>query len=313
MNERYELPKTERIKRHFPENLGLLVQGLPDGNLIDLNKDFSVTENPELGYQRFVRSEGDKVGFELLISDEATKLLNRLGKVEVKQKIKSEITQITQDPFGPSSINFRGKKPGRANTSINAFNSELEDRLGIPVAIKIPGPGEEMREDLLRQFRFMKQCAKEWQNLPNDVKKVLRVGNVYAAFRYPAAGQEVHKESLIMERIPNTKTIKTKRGERGVKGFSITDHPAIATIIEKYLKNYSSYKFLSDTKEECYDWFALVEALELLGLHLSDCNGNNFLYSENKEGQKVYTIIDQNAEFIYLMKEHKKIKRDKKF
>lgn len=308
MAEKYSLPRKEEIVRPLPEEgeswVAFLTQRLTGKKRLDLKRAFTVTQDPELGYRRFVQGEGGEVDFELLLSDEAAQILNSSGKVRTKKEVKDEIARINQDRFGPSSIDLGIKQPGferlKNRRSVNAFGAELEKKLGIPIAIK--GSEKLGKEDFRAQFIFIKQREKEWQNMPEYIKEILHICKVYAAIRYKISDKgkyPEYRDLLIMERVSNAKAVEDNYlgpwlGSRAF-GFGVDIDPLLAEIIRMELGGLLS-RFSHDTGRECYSWHTLQEALEHAGLQTSDIMGRNVLYSAEANPQKRhYVIIDQGG------------------
>lgn len=301
MQERYSLPRPERVTRHFPESWrDFLFQYWPGGSKLSLDGSFTVTEDNKLGYRRFVRGEEANVEFELLFANEASDLLIRSGKARTKKEIKSEITRVRRNPAGSTSID-PDKDRLREYRSINAASEELEERLGIPLAIKgFPSTSTStFREDLLAQFIFMRNLERQWQHLPDDVKKVIRICKVYGAMRYRMPGTRKYEEWLFMERVVNPQRVEDERmgtypsGGRAY-GFEIGEHPNLAAIVETYVNDFSGKSGMSYNNKICFEWPLLLKALRKAGLKLSDLAGYNLLYDQNLQRRdRNYVIIDQ--------------------
>lgn len=307
---------------------------LPKGQPISPTKSFTVSENTELGYKRFVRIQnneetGGEFVSDILISEEAGDALRNSprGKVRTKEDIKKEIEGIMENPHGDSSIDLLHKntktvfarKVYENLRSVNKISSELERELGVPIAIKGSGAlpwNDKGREDLVKQFIFMREKQKEWEKLPEYIKNIISIDDVYAVSRQEIPDEKKYEELLIMERVPDAKQVKDyalkPKLEEGnfikkyiskiknifdnkkILGFRIDDHPLLAHIIETELEDHESFIRLSKKDSElCYEWSTLENVLKSKGLDLTDLAGRNLLYSEDDIKDRHYIAIDQ--------------------
>lgn len=305
MIERYNLPKNEQVLRRSPENWkDFLVKYLPGGESVDLQQSFTVSEDSDLGYRHFAQGQGRNVSFELLISNEASDLLQESGKVETKHRLKQAIHQIIEQPYGSRSIDpHHSRKKGKKGRSVNLLSAELERKLNLPLAIKGSAqfsPGHPGRENLINQFIYMRKLQKEWEQLPEYIRNILHICKVYAVIRHAVNDKRKTQDWLIMERVPNAQSAEDGGSiieDRKEFGFVADQHPRLEEVINKEINDpFLKRKVRSPyTDNICYKWQTLKQALEKAKLHLSDLSGRNVLYTSAVPSERQYIIIDQGG------------------
>src|SRR5258708_1754816 len=278
----YNIPEEERMERTSKENqehLALLAL-IPDYYRKDfpITKEFTVSRDEVLGYRRYVRGDGNGPSCEILLTDEARDILRKAKKVKIKKEIRAEIEHIQLNPRGTSSID-----PMSIYRSVNSFNQSLENKLGVPIAVK-----SSKRESLIKQFLYMKKLEKQWENLPDYIKNILRICKVYGVVRYRTQ-EGNYVEFLIMERVLDSDFVDSyiTNSSGDDTGFDIEGHPLLSQIVEQELSNASDLKVELNTQQrirsgddfrEFYRWKTLQQALSKEGLMAIDLAGRNLLY-----------------------------------
>ncbi len=267
--------------------------------VVEESGELAVTHSEDLKYLHYLKVEPgyDNVPFEMYVSDEAKDIIRKIGWKRLRRALEEEFHNIDEDPQGEQSIDpGKDDEQARKQRTVNRLSEELEQSLGVPIAIK--GTGEyasnnDNRESLTRQFVRMRTLeAAMPKALSPEQQAIFKVCKVFAVINYKVGYPKGDQEWLIMERVPNAQQVKDVKygsgsGESDI-GFDPKEHPRLAHLFgEKSIRTWQGLK------KKFYE-----HKLELTDFNKSNFfgytgTGRNILWNLNNNGEKVYTLIDQ--------------------
>ena len=210
--------------------------------------------------------------------------MKKLGWKKIRKIFEAKFEEIQSDAFGPDSIDpGKNEKENQKERIVNSFGPEIENALGIPIAIKGTGDiqqSHERWESLKDQYLEMRQLQFKFAKLPSKIIEVVNICPVYGLIIHGVESEKEYQEYLIMRRVPNARWLDPVDIQEMT--FFASEHPRLIDAFD--MRDDLGTGSLSIIEHD------LVEQ----GIYLRDISNRNFLYDATVPPRhRTYTIIDQ--------------------
>jgi hypothetical protein len=241
--------------------------------------------------------------FSLTLTQEAHQIVRSAGWLTTRKAIEAALTDALTNPHGELSIDqYKDTDAGRTARTVHRLPAAIEERLGLPVAVKGTGldvvrsiqMGLGSRANLTDQFHFMHRLyAAQQKYHPGGIGGVLSVNRPLGLIKHSSNRPGQHtQEWLLMDRVVDAQPVE----EMGIcmtsgdieLAFDAHKYPDLAAIADPYGIFRDDDILFEDLATKVGEQLAP----DIFSWELGDVVGHNILAQQRPDGRNTYILID---------------------